>query len=169
MEKRTGIYDEKTNTTVYRVPLEVNEAILGNSEDDGYTIYIDEDLTDEEARKAFDHALGHVERQDFEKADVQQIEAEAHAAAAVPDPEDAAPQPAVPEKKPMLKPKKEKRIFTQHDLDLLKRDPTIADILGIPRNEIPKRPTVKGRTKKDEEEFLARIGMHKRKKQSDYY
>ena len=127
-----GIYDDKTNTTVYRVPLNVNEVVLRNAEDDGHTIYINEDLTDEEARKAFDHAVGHIQRNDFDKTDVQQIEAAAHAPAADPTP---APTPV-----PLLKKRKKKRVFTAFDLELLKQHPEIRNILDIPKDEIPSKP-----------------------------
>lgn len=46
---------------------------------DGWTIYIDEKLSDEGQRDAYHHALFHIINGDFEKADVQQIEAAAHA------------------------------------------------------------------------------------------
>lgn len=122
----SAVYDEKTNTTVYRVPLTVNEAILQNAEDDGYSVYINESLTDEEAREAFNHALGHVQRNDFEKADVQKIEAEAHQT----------------HEEPLRRPVKERRTFTPLDIALLRRDPSLAALLGI--EKIPRRPNAPG-------------------------
>ena len=139
-----GTYDDKTNTTVYRVPLDVNEVVLRNAEDDGHTIYINESLTDEEARAAFDHAVGHIQRNDFEKTDVQEIEAAAHAPAAEPAPP---PAPA----KPALKKRKQKRIFTASDLELLKRYPELRSILDIPKDEIPRKPN--RRKEMSEEKF----------------
>ena len=44
----------------------------------GYTIYLNAKLSYQERLKAYLHALGHVERNDWEKEDVQLIEAEAH-------------------------------------------------------------------------------------------
>ena len=44
----------------------------------GYTIYLNAKLTQEERVKAYRHALRHVERNDWEKEDVQQIESETH-------------------------------------------------------------------------------------------
>ena len=44
----------------------------------GYTIYLNARLSYQDRVKAYLHALGHVERNDFEKADVQKIEMEAH-------------------------------------------------------------------------------------------
>lgn len=47
----------------------------------GYTVYIDSTLTFEERMRAFRHALHHIEHEDFDKDDVQQIEAVAHRSA----------------------------------------------------------------------------------------
>ena len=44
----------------------------------GYTVYISEDLTMQQRRNAYLHALKHIRNGDFEKHDVQQIESEAH-------------------------------------------------------------------------------------------
>lgn len=44
----------------------------------GYTVYINQNLTYEQRQKAFAHALKHIKSHDFEKSDVQAIEAEAH-------------------------------------------------------------------------------------------
>lgn len=44
----------------------------------GYTIYLNAKLSQEERVRAYRHALKHVERNDWEKEDVQQIESEAH-------------------------------------------------------------------------------------------
>lgn len=43
----------------------------------GYTVYIDSRLDDEHARKAYLHALHHIEH-DFDKFNVSEIEKEAH-------------------------------------------------------------------------------------------
>ena len=40
----------------------------------GYTIYIDERLTDHGRLKAYEHEMKHIKNRDFEKADVQEIE-----------------------------------------------------------------------------------------------
>ncbi len=45
---------------------------------DGYTIYIDVNLDEEGRQKAYDHAMKHINNNDFEKTDVQKIESEAH-------------------------------------------------------------------------------------------
>ncbi len=45
---------------------------------EGYTIYIDESLDEAHRLKAYEHAIEHIRSNDFERADVQTIEAEAH-------------------------------------------------------------------------------------------
>lgn len=44
----------------------------------GYTIYINQNLTYEQQKSAYTHALLHIKNRDFEKNDVQEIEYEAH-------------------------------------------------------------------------------------------
>lgn len=44
----------------------------------GYTIYIDRNLDYEHQLAAYNHALRHIQNNDFEKTDVQEIETEAH-------------------------------------------------------------------------------------------
>ncbi len=43
---------------------------------DGYTVYISSRISPERQRKAYLHALRHIRERDFEKTDVQRIEAE---------------------------------------------------------------------------------------------
>ena len=43
---------------------------------DGYTVYIDLKLSDTGKKEAYQHALEHIKRNDFEKDDVQIIESE---------------------------------------------------------------------------------------------
>lgn len=47
--------------------------------DDSYTIFINPKLSYEQQRKVFEHELRHIIEKDFEKFDVQHIEALAHA------------------------------------------------------------------------------------------
>lgn len=67
------------DTYVYLLdlPAGVNEMVTP-CEDNDYTIYINGRLCDHKRREAYRHALTHIERDDFEKTDVQQIEADAH-------------------------------------------------------------------------------------------
>lgn len=55
----------------------VNEAITEN-EDGSFTIFINSNLCDSKRLKAINHAIRHITGRDFEKADVQEIEASAH-------------------------------------------------------------------------------------------
>lgn len=45
---------------------------------DGYTVYINARLSSADALESYKHALTHISNFDFEKSDVQQIEASAH-------------------------------------------------------------------------------------------
>ena len=45
---------------------------------DGYTVYIDVNLSESQQIKAYTHALHHIRNNDFERPDVQEIESEAH-------------------------------------------------------------------------------------------
>ena len=64
-------------TYVVQLPVGVNEAVLSCA--DGYTVYIDDSLTDAERVEAYNHAIRHIYDQDFEKMDVQEIETNTHA------------------------------------------------------------------------------------------
>ena len=44
----------------------------------GYTVYINQKQTFEGMRASYMHALSHIEHNDFEKEDVQEIETKAH-------------------------------------------------------------------------------------------
>lgn len=63
---------------VYQIdlPYGVNEMVTPGSEND-YTIYINSRLSDDAKKEALRHAIGHC-RYDFEREDVQEIEADAH-------------------------------------------------------------------------------------------
>ena len=123
-QRYAPIYDAETNTTIYRLPLAspTGEAVIPNAEDDGYSVYLAEDLTDDQARDKALHAIGHVVNHDHEKVDVQEIEAAAHAA-----PE---PAPVAPPKKPRLK-KTKKRLLRPEEYEKLGIDPRLADILRL--------------------------------------
>lgn len=55
----------------------VHEAVTEN-EDGTVTIFLDKNDTHESQQKRFWHVIRHLEGNDFEKYDVQEIEAEAH-------------------------------------------------------------------------------------------
>lgn len=67
---------------LYRIELpgSIHEMVVPNSDDDGFTIYIDSRLSDDKAQAAFQHALGHINNNDFSKMCVQEIEHTAHQA-----------------------------------------------------------------------------------------
>lgn len=46
--------------------------------DDTYTIFIDAKLNEIEQRKVFLHEMRHIQENDFEKHNIQQIESDAH-------------------------------------------------------------------------------------------
>ena len=55
----------------------VKETVTAN-EDGSYTIFLNAKMSADQLEKAYVHALGHIEHNDFEKSDVQAIEYEAH-------------------------------------------------------------------------------------------
>lgn len=57
--------------------VKTKEMVTGN-EDGSYTIFINARLSYESQLEAYKHALKHINNNDFEKTDVQQIEAIAH-------------------------------------------------------------------------------------------
>ena len=59
-----------------KLPPKINEIVMPCN--GGYTIYIDSGLSWEKKVEVYKHAIGHIENGDFEKADVQEIEYEAH-------------------------------------------------------------------------------------------
>ena len=48
------------------------------NEDDSYTILINSRLNHETALEAYNHAMRHIQNEDFQKTDVQDIEYETH-------------------------------------------------------------------------------------------
>ena len=69
-----------TYVYVYRVSLPdtVHEMVVPNSDDDGYSVYIAEDLDDDHARSAYQHAMKHITGQHFELAEASRAEYMAH-------------------------------------------------------------------------------------------
>lgn len=65
------------NTQLIDLPTAAHEVVVTN-EDGSYTIIINARLSSEAQHKAYRHALRHIRSNDFEKDDVQQIEADAH-------------------------------------------------------------------------------------------
>ena len=67
----------KDDIFVYIVDMPVNEAVCP-CEPFGYSVYINARLSSEGRERAYRHALKHIENRDFERDDVQDIEAKAH-------------------------------------------------------------------------------------------
>lgn len=66
---------------VYRVPLpdRCHEAVIPDADDDGYTVYISDQLSDQGAKQSFKHALRHISDSDFDLHEsIQDIEYKAH-------------------------------------------------------------------------------------------
>lgn len=59
-----------------RLPRGVREMVAPCA--DGYTVYIDERLSEPARLAAYNHAVLHIRNGDFERYDVQEIEALAH-------------------------------------------------------------------------------------------
>lgn len=55
----------------------IHEAVTEN-EDGSITVFLDKNATRESQRKRFLHVMRHLEGNDFQKDDVQKIEAETH-------------------------------------------------------------------------------------------
>ena len=81
------------NVYVYVIPLppQIDEMVVPCS--DGYTVYISIDLDEAARMEAYNHALGHIRRNDWQKVSVQAIEYEAHQPAAEPPREAEKPKP----------------------------------------------------------------------------
>ena len=68
---------QDVNVVLIDFPVKGKEMVIPN-EDGSYTVLINAKLSHEMRIEAYDHAMRHIENDDFSKADVQQIEAEAH-------------------------------------------------------------------------------------------
>lgn len=62
-------------TYIVELPDGIDEVVLPCL--GGYTIYLGSRLSQDKMQQAYDHAVYHIENHDFEKSDVQEIEAEA--------------------------------------------------------------------------------------------
>ena len=65
------------NCNIINFPNSGNEMVIKN-EDGSYTILINAKLSDQGQLLAYEHALRHIINEDFEKENVQEIEADAH-------------------------------------------------------------------------------------------
>ena len=67
----------ETYTYLTALPDGINEMVCPCA-DGNYTIYINDRMDPEHRQQAYRHALRHIERNDFEKDNVQEIEEAAH-------------------------------------------------------------------------------------------
>ena len=65
------------NTFLVNFPVPGNEMVVQN-EDGSYTILINAKLSQDGQIKAYQHALSHIQNEDFDKSDIQSIEFQAH-------------------------------------------------------------------------------------------
>ena len=68
--------DEDIYVYIVDMPTTAHEMIMPCP--GGYTIYLNARLSHQDRVKAYQHALRHVERNDWSRVNVQQIEKEAH-------------------------------------------------------------------------------------------
>lgn len=69
--------DIRPNVQIIDLGYKVDEIVVLN-EDDTYTIFINARASHEAQLEAYAHALKHISNNDFNKLNVQDIEAEAH-------------------------------------------------------------------------------------------
>ena len=132
-QKYSPIYLPEHNATIFRVPMAAatGELVVPNAEDDGYSVYLAESLTDAEATEKAEHAIfEHIKHHHHGMgADVQQLEAEAHY---------IAPAQAAPKKKPKLKKEKNyRRLLRPEEYEKLGIDPKLAPILKLTTIDTP--------------------------------
>ncbi len=71
------IASESINVVLMDMPIGIEEQVTQNA-DGSYTVFLNSRYTYEHHVDCLHHALGHVQNRDFEKLDVQTVEAEAH-------------------------------------------------------------------------------------------
>ena len=79
-ETTTAIYEfdgEVINVVMLDMAYGIYEEVHKNK-DESFSIFLNSRYSNETLRHAFEHALDHIRRRDWDKTDVQEIEAEAH-------------------------------------------------------------------------------------------
>ena len=74
------------NVIVMDFPNKRGHEMVVPNEDGSYTIFINAGLNRESQLKAYEHAMKHIENDDFQKTDVQEIEYIAHTSLPKPEP-----------------------------------------------------------------------------------
>jgi hypothetical protein len=95
-KQATSYYDAELGTIINICFINADTAIIEQitkNADDSYTIFLNGRMSSAALQEGFEHALGHIRRNDWEKFDVQQIEYEAHQPAAEPPREAEKPKP----------------------------------------------------------------------------
>ena len=72
-----GVMKLDVNTFLLDMDVLIPEHVIANS-DGSYTVLINSRLSRERQLEAFSHAMEHIERNDFEKSDADNIEFNAH-------------------------------------------------------------------------------------------
>ena len=149
-QKYSPIYLPEHNATIFRVPMAAvtGELVIPNAEDDGYSVYLAETLTDAEAMNKAKHAIyEHIKNHHHGMgADVQQLEAEAHHL----EPATAAPA----KKKPKLKKEKNyRRLLRPEEYEKLGIDPKLAPILKLTVIDTPPSRSEKKKYQEMKEEI----------------
>lgn len=72
-----GFTLDDINVQLLNMDTKIPEQLVKN-DDDSYTVFLNARLSQESRVKSYYHALKHIERNDFDKEDVQEIESEAH-------------------------------------------------------------------------------------------
>ena len=68
---------ENINVQLLNMDTKIPEQLVKN-DDDSYTVFLNARLSQESRIKSYMHALRHIERNDFDKLSVQNIEVNAH-------------------------------------------------------------------------------------------
>lgn len=157
-QKYSPIYLPEHNATIFRVPMAAatGELVVPNAEDDGYSVYLAESLTDIEAQIKAEHAIyEHIKHHHHGTgADVQQLEADAHHLA-----------PAAPaKKKPKLKKEKNyRRLLRPEEYEKLGIDPKLAPILQLTVIETPPSKSEKRKYEEMREDIADTAKRQKRR------
>lgn len=68
---------EEINVQILNMDTKIPEQLIKN-DDDSYTIFLNARLSQESRIKSYCHAMKHILGSDFEKADINEIEQQAH-------------------------------------------------------------------------------------------
>ena len=118
------------NVVLIDFPVKGKEMVVPN-EDGSYTVLINAKLSHEMRIAAYNHAMKHIENDDFSKADVQQIEVDAHGVT-IPDTAEHVPVPVDKFKKRLAQLRREK---AQIQRELQERQKEIELLIKVTGND----------------------------------